>query len=121
LGEPVFKPNTKDYEASVYENSYMLQPKNQEDLFEVFLLFNPAHFKMDSQQIAQSKEQRHLEINYLAYQEVEKEILPERIKIIAIENDKELKIDLEYKGIELNQDLRFPFKVPSGYDLIELK
>lgn len=121
LGEPVFKPNTKDYEASVYENSYMLQPKNQEDLFEVFLLFNPAHFKMDSQQIAQSKKQRHLEINYLAYQEVEKEILPERIKIIAIENDKELKIDLEYKGIELNQDLRFPFKVPSGYDLIELK
>lgn len=121
LGEPIFKPNTKDYEASVYENSYMLQPKNQKDLFEVFLLFNPTHFKMDSQQIAQSKEQRHLEINYLAYQEVEKEILPERIKIIAIENDKELKIDLEYKGIQLNQDLRFPFKVPSGYDLIELK
>ena len=121
LGEPVFKPNTKDYEASVFGKSYLLQPKNQDSLFEVFLLFNPTHFKMDSQQIAQSKEQRHLEINYLAYQDVENEILPERIKIIAIENDDQLKLDLEFKGIELNQNLRFPFRIPSGYDQIELK
>ena len=121
LGEPVFEPNTKDYQASVFEKSYMLQPKNQNDLFELFLLFNPTHFKMDSQQIGQSKEKRFLEIDYLAYQNVEKEILPERIKIIALENDDQLKIDLEYKGVELNQNLRFPFRIPSGYDQIELK
>lgn len=121
LGEPVFKPNTKDFEASVFQKSYMLQPKNQNDLFEVFLLFNPTHFKMDSQQISQSKAQRHLEINYQAYQNVEKEILPERIKILALENDDQLLIDLEFKGIELNQSLRFPFKIPSGYDQIILK
>ncbi|AUC82908.1 DUF4292 domain-containing protein [Lacinutrix sp. Bg11-31] len=121
LGEPVFKPNTKDYEASVFEKSYLLQPKNQNDLFELFLLFNPTHFKMDSQEISQSKEKRLLEIDYLAYQEVEKEILPERIKILALENKDQLIIDLEYKGIELNQKLRFPFRIPSGYDQIELK
>ncbi|WP_290699326.1 DUF4292 domain-containing protein [Lacinutrix sp.] len=120
LGEPVFKPNTKEYQASVFEKSYMLAPIKQDDLFELFLLFNPTHFKMDSQQITQSKTKRHLEINYLAYQEVEKEILPERIKIIALENDDQLKIDLEYKGVTLNQDLRFPFKIPSGYNKIEL-
>lgn len=121
LGEPIYKPNTKDYEASVFEKSYMLQPKNQNNLFEIFLLFNPTHFKMDSQQIAQSKDNRHLEINYLAYQEVENEILPEAINIIALEHEDQLKIDLEFKGVELNQKLRFPFTIPSGYKKIELK
>ena len=121
LGDPIFKPNSKYYEASVFDKSYMLKPTNQNDLFELFLLFNPSHFKMDSQQITQPKERRHLEVNYLAYQDVEKEILPEDIKIIAIENDNQLIINLEYKGIELNQNLRFPFRIPSGYDQIELK
>ncbi|WP_034060072.1 DUF4292 domain-containing protein [Lacinutrix jangbogonensis] len=120
LGEPVFKPNTNEYEASVFEKSYMLNPINQNDLFEVFLLFNPTHFKMDSQQIAQSKEKRLLEIDYLAYQDVEKEVLPQRIKITALENDEQLKIDLEYKGVQLNQNLRFPFTIPSGYEQIIL-
>jgi len=64
LGEPVFKPDPKDYEASIFKTSYKLQPKRQNDLFQVFLLFNPTHFKMDSQQITQPKTQRHLEINY---------------------------------------------------------
>jgi len=121
LGEPVFKPNAKDYEASVFGKSYMLQPKNQQDLFEVFLLFNPTHFKMNAQEIAQSKEKRLLKIDYLAYQDVDKEILPERIKIIALENDNQLKIDLELKGVELNETLRFPFKIPSGYEKVNLK
>lgn len=121
LGEPVFKPTTKEYEASVFEKSYLLKPIHQNSLFELFLLFNPTHFKMDSQQISQSKEKRHLEINYLAYQDVEKQILPERIKIIALENEKQLKIDLELKGVQLNQKIKFPFAIPSGYNQIILK
>ena len=99
----------------------MLKPITQNDVFELFMLFNPTHFKMDSQQISQSKVQRHLEINYLAYQNVEKEIVPERIKIIALENDDQLSIDLVFKGVELNKNLRFPFSIPSGYKLITLK
>jgi hypothetical protein len=121
LGEPVFKPNTKEYEVSVLKKSYRLNPIMQADLFDVFLLFNPTHFKMDAQQIVQSKAERHLDIEYLAYQNVDKEILPERIKIIAQEVENRLQIDLEFKSIELNTNLRFPFKIPSGYEQIQLK
>lgn len=121
LGEPVYTPSAKNYEASVFEDSYVLKPMHQNELFELFLLFNPTHFKMNSQQISQSKSQRLLEINYLAYQEVSKEILPERIKIIALEKEEQLLIDLEFKGLELDQKLNFPFKIPSGYDQLNLK
>ena len=30
-------------------------------------------------------------------------------------------IDLEYKSVSLNEELRFPYKIPSGYDEIVLK
>jgi len=119
LGEPLFDLNEQDYEASAYEKSYLLTPKNQKELFELFLLFNPKHFKMDSQQITQDKEGRHLEINYKTYQNVEDEILPETIKVNALELGESLIVNLEFKGIELNKKLNFPFKIPSGFEPIE--
>lgn len=121
LGEPVYNVNAKDYEASTFEKSYLLQPKKQRELFELFLLINPSHFKMDSQQISQEKEARHLEVNYQDYQTVEKEVLPQNIKIIAIEKEEQFLINLEMKNLSINQDLRFPFTIPSGYKELQLK
>lgn len=121
LGEPVYTVNTKDYEASTFEKSYLLQPKKQRELFELFLLINPSHFKMDSQQISQEKEARHLEVNYEAYQAVENETLPQKIKIIAVEKEDQFLVNLEMKNLSLNQDLRFPFTIPSGYKELEIK
>ncbi len=119
LGEPLFELNEKEYEASVHEKSYMLTPKKQQELFELFLLFNPSHFKMDSQQITQDKEGRHLEVNYKTYQNIEDEILPEHIKVNALEQGESLIINLEFKSIELNKKMNFPFKIPSGFNAIE--
>ena len=121
LGEAILEVNAKDYKSDIFEKSYMLQPKTQLELFEIFFLFNPTYFKLDSQQIGQPKESRFLEIDYLSYQKVETETIPERIKIIAIEENEQLTIDLEYKSVSLNEDLRFPFNIPSGYDEIEIK
>ena len=119
LGEPLFELNENDYKASVYEKSYLLAPKKQRELFELFLLFNPSHFKMDSQQITQDKEARHLEINYETYQNVEDQVLPEKIKVHALELGESLIINLEIKNIELNKKMNFPFKIPSGFEAIK--
>ena len=94
--------------------------KKQRDLFELFLMFNPSHFKMDSQQIAQPKERRILQIDYLSYQKVDNLTLPSETKIFAIENEDQLVINLELKSVDLNEDVRFPFSIPSGYKKIEL-
>ena len=120
LGQAIFELNKGDYIASTHEKSYVLAPKEQKELFEIFLLFNPTHFKMDSQQISQSQESRFLEIDYLSYQEVEKETVPKQLKIIAVEKDDETIIDLELKSVKLNGELRFPFRIPSGFEEIIL-
>ncbi len=120
LGEALFNLSDDTYKVSIHEDNYALQPKKQRHLFELFYLLNPSHFKIKSQQLSQFKEQRHLEINYLKHQEVNQQILPELVKVNAVEADKEIVAELEFKSVTLNEDLRFPFKIPSGYKEIKL-
>lgn len=121
LGEALYNLNKDDYTASTHEDSYLLQPKRQQELFEIFYLLNPAHFKMDSQQFAQPQDSRILQIDYKKYQRVDKQTIPQNIKIIAVESYDETIIDLEYKSVALNEDIRFPFRIPSGYTEIEIE
>lgn len=121
LGEALFNLEKDDYVASTHEKSYLLKPKKPHALFEIYYLLNPSHFKMDSQQFTQPQENRHLQIDYNNYQEVDKQTLPQNIKIIALESYDETIIDLEYKSVALNEKIRFPFRIPSGYKEIEIK
>ena len=105
---------------STHENSYLLQPEKQSELFEIFFLINPSHFRLDSQQVAQNTERRMMEVDYLSYQEVDKEVFPEKLSVYAVEKSGETVIGLEFKSITLNEDLRFPYKIPSGFKQLEM-
>ncbi|QCE41107.1 DUF4292 domain-containing protein [Psychroserpens sp. NJDZ02] len=120
LGESIFDLNDDNYDLTANDKSYVLQPKKQRELFDLFLFVNPSHYKMDAQEILQPKEKRMLHIDYLTYQEVDKNTLPEQTKILAIEDEEELEINLELKSVKLNENIRFPFKIPSGFTKIEL-
>lgn len=120
VGEPLFDLKDDNYIISTNEESYILQPKKQDPLLELFLLFNPSHYKMDSQQLMQPLKKRFLQLDYREYQEVNKDILPKNIKIIAVEDSEELNVIMEYKSVTVNEDVRFPFRIPSGFDEIIL-
>ncbi len=121
LGEAIFDLENQIYKADIHEESYVLFPEDQNSLYEIFFLLNPSHFKMDSQQLAQSVERRMLQIDYNNYQEVEEQILPESIKLIALEADEETIVNMKFRSVILNNELRFPFRIPSGFDEIEIK
>lgn len=121
LGNAIYNLNNESYNADTHEGSYVLSPKNQNQLFEIFYLLNPKHFKMDSQQLTQPLEQRMLEIDYKDYQEVDKQIVPQNVKVIALERDFETIINMEFKSVSLNTDLNFPFRIPNGFKEIVIK
>lgn len=121
LGQAVYSLKTEPYEVSVSGNSYALSPKNQNVLIELFYLINPSHFKMDSLQLHQQLEKRMLQVDYASYQNVDKQILPQNIRIIAVDDRDEVAITMEFKSVSLNEDVRFPFKIPSGYKEIIIK
>ena len=120
LGHSIFDLSARDFKVSNNEASYILQPKSQDPLIELILLVNPSHFKMDSQQLYQQSKKRFLQVDYEAYQEVQKQILPERLKIIAVENSDEVNIKMEFKSVSLNEEVRFPFTIPDGFEEIVL-
>lgn len=121
FGEALFDLQSELYDANIHESSYLLKPKEQSTLLEIFFLLNPKHFKMDSQQLAQPLKRRMLQIDYENYQEVKNQVLPLHIKIIALENNEETIINMEFKSVYLNRDLRFPFRIPSGFQEIVIK
>ena len=121
LGEALFNlREARYYESSIYDDSYLVQPKDQNKLFELFYIINPTYFKMMSQQLSQPKEERLLEINYLKYQDVSGQIIPEQIKINAVEASSKTIIELEFKSVSLDENLNFPFKIPSGFKPVNL-
>ena len=120
LGELLYPAKTPGLTSEVLDNNYVVQPKNQNELFELFFLIDPAMFKVNSQQMAQASLRRLLQIDYQKYQEVQKQIIPETIRILAVDGNQEAIIELDFKNTSLNESLRFPFKIPSGYQKIDL-
>lgn len=121
LGQAIFNLKDEVHTVSVNDNSYALQPKDQNALLELFYLINPSHFKMDSLQLFQQLKKRILQVDYMSYQEVGKQVLPKDIKIIAVEDTDEVAITMEFKSLTLNEEVRFPFKIPAGYKEIVIK
>ncbi|WP_299114762.1 DUF4292 domain-containing protein [uncultured Winogradskyella sp.] len=121
LGQAIYDLKGALHLVSVNENSYALQPKDQNALLELFYLINPSHFKMDSLQLFQQLKKRFLQVDYKSYQEVDKQVLPKNIRIIAVEDADEVAITMEFKSLAVNEDVRFPFKIPSGYKEIVIK
>lgn len=121
LGESILNLNKDTYVLSSLNNSYSLSPKKQKALYNLMLLFNPSHFKMDGFIITQPLENRELNATYKSYQSVKNQYFPEEIEILANQDNDQAVIKLEMKSVSLNEDLRFPFRIPKGFKEIVLQ
>ncbi|TFG74352.1 MAG: DUF4292 domain-containing protein [Flavobacteriales bacterium] len=120
LGQAIFNLKEQKYEMAVTAGNYELKPIKPGPLFKVLFQIEPQNFKMAIQQLSQPLKKRLLQINYRQYQKINKWILPDEIAIATIEGDKRNTIDIEYRNMEFNQNLSFPYKIPNGFDKIVL-
>ena len=120
LGDAMFNYRTNALEKQLHPKSYALSPKQQNALFEVLYLINPGYFKMDGQELRQLQRDRSLKVRYLSFQELDQQIFPKKMTIKAVENQQETTLNLNLKSLNLNQPIRFPFSIPSGFKAIEL-
>lgn len=121
LGQALFDLKKGKYTADISEDFYELKPKKSLELFKTLFRIEPKHFKITSQQLVQAEKKRLLDIEYKSYQEIDTKILPNEIFITAIDGDNENTIEIDYKGIEFNKPLRFPYKIPKGFKKIILE
>jgi hypothetical protein len=120
LGEALFDLRDDRYEVSVNTSSYELKPEKSIELFKTLFMIYPGSYKLASQQISQPLQKRLLEIRYKDYQEKNNKIVPNSVGILAIDNNQRNVIDIEYRNIEFNTKVSFPYKIPNGYEKIVL-
>lgn len=121
FGQALFDLRAEDYEARLEDQFYQLEPEESEALFETLFQIEPRYFKLASQQVSQPWKKRMLQIRYLNYKEVDKTLIPGEIGITAIDTHERTQIGIEYRNLELNKPLNFPYRIPEGYDEIVLE
>ena len=73
------------------------------------------------QEINQPNLQRSLQVTYPEYRKTDEKFLPLQLLLEAQLESAKTSIDVEYKNVNFNEDLSFPYSVPEGFDRIELE
>jgi outer membrane biogenesis lipoprotein LolB len=120
LGQSIFTLSSAEYRSSVEMNKYKLQPKIQPQNFIHSLFLFPDNFKVASETVSQPSDGRILTVRYGDYQNIEGRFFPSEIQIDASENESKTRIEVNYKKIDLNVSISFPFTIPDGYEEIQL-
>jgi len=121
LGQAILNLKDERFLIDFKENKYLLKPKKEYDLFSILFFINPDNFKISTQEIRQKDENKVLTINYNNYTKVEDEIFPKEIHIAASDTRNVSTINANYRSVEFNNELRFPFSIPNNYKRITLK
>lgn len=121
LGQSIFNLRNEKYDMNIADKNYQLKPRKAAELFKTLFQIEPKNFKIATQQLAQPLKKRVLKIDYQNYQKIDKWVLPNDILVTA--NDKNITniIAIEYRNVEFNTSLNFPYKIPKGYKEIVLK
>jgi len=119
LGETFFKHNSSSLKQVKDNNSvYTLKPYKLDPTLNVLYRINPFYFKMKTQEISHLKEEIQLKVNYDDFQEIKQQLIPSKMTIAINEKQNNTFIKLNLKSVSLNQSIRFPFKLPKGYKLL---
>lgn len=119
LGQSIFELNNS-YTSEVFQNNFKIQPKAQPQNFIHSLFLNAGNFKVVSATVSQPEQDRILSIHYDPYQKVENRFFPTKISIVSTEQREQTKIEINYRKIDLNENINFPFEIPDGYKRIKL-
>ena len=121
IGEPLLNLSQDKYEIDIQKSNYVLKPKKDNPIFEILFWFDPSNYKLKREELKSPNKEQSLSIVYKEYSNLDKSLFPKGFLIRANSEESETKIDITYRNVVFNTMLRFPFKIPNGYNEIELK
>ena len=120
IGNTVLDLRSEKYVSLAEGDSYILRPKVQKELFKILFSLEPQHFRTKLQQISQPEKDRFLKLDY-AYQNIDTRVAPSRVTIEAVNEDGLRTIDLDFRNIEFDRRLNFPYRIPKGFKELAAK
>ena len=120
LGNAILDLRDQKFSSAIASGNYALKPRKNNPLYKILFQLEPKHFKVVDQQISQPEKDRLLTMAY-SYQEVSGNVLPKDIGVVATDDSSTNTIDLEYKSMDFDKKLNFPYKIPKGFKEIVLE
>jgi len=120
IGEPLLNLSRDKYEIDIQENQYVLKPKKENPIYDILFWIDPSNFKLSREELKNPNKNQSLSIVYKDYTYLDNLFFPKGFLIIANDEKNETKIEINYRNVLFNTKLNFPFKIPNGYNQIEL-
>lgn len=117
MGQTIYDLREERYRLTESSRGYQLAPAREEGIKKLFLL-DGGNYKALAQQLSQEGASRGVTVTYPSYQTVNQQIFPQEIKIVANEGSSNTQIDMQFRSVEFNAPVSFPFSIPSGSDEI---
>jgi hypothetical protein len=121
FGKPIFDLKKQKYRADIDNNQYKLTSKKKERGFDTFFWFDPVFFNLTKEEFIGYKEQKKVKIEYTYTNKKESLNLPRDFSITLNTKKGNTSIEVQYRKVEINTRLSFPFKLPENYKEIKLK
>lgn len=118
LGQAVKKIDIQDSDLEVIDGYFQIMTNYRNGLSQTVLL-DENTFKIKQQTLEMNE--KKINILYKSYQVVDQKSFPQEMVIIADNNKDEVAILLDFKNINLNDNLNFPFRIPGNFKPIQLK
>lgn len=119
LGLSLEKLNPKHFDSKLQEGWLALTDNIQDEWLQT-LWFDNQQYLLKKQSFKNNTTQDLFQIFYLSHHQSEQGIFPKEFQIKTNQPNNNVLIDIEFKQFNFNQDLTFPFQIPSGYKEITL-
>ena len=121
LGETLLSLRTEKHLVEIKDGKYELHSKKRNPIFDIVYLIDPDHFKVMKEEVSHVEKNQNLSIVYKDYGKINQSLFPNGFLITAKADDMKTIIDVNYRSVQFDVPLRFPFKIPAGYKNIELE
>jgi hypothetical protein len=116
IGQALDNLKKNKYKSSLEEGLYKLE--NSDATIEKKYFFEASKFLVKKQQINQPVQNRMLKILYDDYKEYPEANMPIGLLVEATQGKEKTNIKVDYKAFTFNEELSFPYSVPSNYEQI---
>jgi len=121
LGEAILSLEEDKYQVSVKDSKYELFSKKKNSIFDIKYWIDPVHFKVVKEEISHADKNQNLTILYKDFHKISESLFPKGFMVRAMTDGMTTTIDINYKNVQFDVPLKFPFAIPTGYRNIELE
>jgi len=120
IGEAFDDLRKGKYTQTIVDNLFRLDEQKEANLKKTFFL-DGEKYLIQKEEISQPSENRTLQIAYSDSKVFNQGTIPTNIEINAVQPKGKTSISLNYNTITFNEELSFPYSVPSGYKQVLIK